>query len=144
MSRLYPSLPIVGVGAVILREGEVLIVRRANPPLQGEWSIPGGALDLGEKLRDGVAREVREETGLEVEAGPVLDVFDSIFSDAEGRTQYHYVLVDYLCRPLPGTAVAASDASELRWAKPEELPALGMKQVTIDLICKAAAFTDKN
>lgn len=140
MSRLYPSLPVVGVGAVILREGEVLIVRRANPPLQGEWSIPGGALDLGEKLRDGVAREVREETGLEVEVGPVLDVFDSIFPDAEGRTQYHYVLVDYLCHPLPGTAVAATDASELRWAKPEELPALGMKQVTIDLICKAAAL----
>jgi ADP-ribose pyrophosphatase YjhB (NUDIX family) len=143
MSRLYPSLPIVGVGAVILREGEVLIVRRANPPLQGEWSIPGGALDLGEKLRDGVAREVREETGLEVEVGPVLDVFDSIFPDAEGRTQYHYVLVDYLCHPLPGTAVAATDASELRWAKPEELPALGMKQVTIDLICKAAALGDE-
>jgi ADP-ribose pyrophosphatase YjhB (NUDIX family) len=143
MSRLYPSLPVVGVGAVILRKGEVLIVRRANPPLQGEWSIPGGALDLGEKLRDGVAREVREETGLEVEVGPVLDVFDSIFPDADGHTQYHYVLVDYLCHPLPGTAVAASDASELRWAKPEELPALGMKQVTIDLICKAAELTDK-
>ena len=83
MSRLYPSLPIVGVGAVILRDGEVLIVRRANPPLQGEWSIPGGALDLGEKLRDGVAREVSEETGLDVEVGPVLDVFDSIFPDGK-------------------------------------------------------------
>ncbi len=100
MSRLYPSRPIVGVGAVILRDGEVLIVRRANPPLQGEWSIPGGALDLGEKLRDGVAREVREETGLDVEVGPVLDVFDSIFPDSEGRTQYHYVLIDYLCHAL--------------------------------------------
>jgi len=137
MSRLYPSLPVVGVGAVIVRDGLVLIVRRANPPMQGEWSIPGGALDLGEKLRDGVAREVREETGLEVEVGPVLDVFDSIFPDAEGRTQYHYVLVDYLCRPLSGTAIAASDATELRWAKPDDLPALGMKQVTIEVIQKA-------
>ena len=137
MSRLYPSLPVVGVGAVIVRDGLVLIVRRANPPLQGEWSIPGGALDLGEKLRDGVAREVREETGLEVEVGPVLDVFDSIFPDAEGRTRYHYVLVDYLCRPLSGTAIAASDATELRWAKPDDLPALGMKQVTIEVIQKA-------
>jgi ADP-ribose pyrophosphatase YjhB (NUDIX family) len=142
MSRMYPQFPIVGVGAVILRAGEVLIVRRANPPLQGEWSIPGGALDLGEKLRDGVAREVREETGLEVEVGPVLDVFDSIFPDSEGRTQYHYVLVDYLCHPLPGTAEAASDASELRWARPEELPALGMKQVTIEVIRKAVAVGD--
>ncbi len=139
MSRLYPSLPVVGVGAVIVRDGLVLIVRRANPPLQGEWSIPGGALDLGEKLRDGVAREVREETGLEVEVGPVLDVFDSIFPDAEGRTRYHYVLVDYLCRPLSGTAIAASDATELRWAKPDDLPALGMKQVTIEVIQKALA-----
>jgi mutator protein MutT len=142
MSRLYPSLPVVGVGAVILRDGEVLIVRRANPPLQGEWSIPGGALELGEKLRDGVAREVREETGLNVEVGPVLDVFDSIFPDAEGRTQYHYVLVDYLCHQQQGTAMAASDASELRWARPEELAALGMKQVTIDVIRKAIALGD--
>jgi 8-oxo-dGTP diphosphatase len=137
MSRLYPSLPIVGVGAVIVHNGEVLIVRRANPPLQGEWSIPGGALDLGEKLRDGVAREVLEETGLVVEVGPVLDVFDSIFPDSEGRTQYHYVLIDYLCHPRSGTAVAASDAAEICWARPEELLALGMKQVTIDVIRKA-------
>jgi mutator protein MutT len=143
MSRLYPSLPIVGVGAVILREGEVLIVRRANPPLQGEWSIPGGALDLGERLRDGVAREVREETGLEVEVGPVLDVFDSIFPDAEGRTQYHYVLIDYLCQARAGTAVAASDASELRWASPDELEALGMKPVTIAVIRKAFALAGR-
>lgn len=143
MSRLYPSRPIVGVGAVILRAGEVLIVRRANPPLQGQWSIPGGALDLGEKLRDGVAREVREETGLDVEVGPVLDVFDSIFPDSEGRTQYHYVLIDYLCRPRSGTAVAATDASELRWADPEDLEALGMKQTTIEVIRKALALEAK-
>jgi 8-oxo-dGTP diphosphatase len=140
MSRIYPSLPIVGVGAVILRNGEVLIVRRANPPLQGEWSIPGGGLDLGEKLRDGIAREVLEETGLDVEVGPLLDVFDSIHADSAGRTEYHYVLVDFLCRPRSGTPKAASDASELRWARPEELEALGMKQVTIDLIRKALAL----
>jgi len=141
MSRLYPSFPIVGVGAVILRQGEVLIVRRANPPLQGEWSIPGGALDLGEKLRDGVAREVLEETGLDVEVGPVLDVFDSIFPDGEGRIKYHYVLIDYLCQLRSGIPVAATDASEVRWARPDELEALGMKQVTIELIRKALALT---
>lgn len=140
MSRLYPLLPIVGVGAVILRDGAVLIVRRANPPLQGEWSIPGGALDLGEKLRDGVAREVFEETGLIVEVGPVLDVVDSIFPDAEGRTQYHYVLIDYLCQLRSGTLAAATDASEVRWAQPEELSALGLKQVTIEVIHKAFAL----
>jgi ADP-ribose pyrophosphatase YjhB (NUDIX family) len=140
MSRIYPSLPIVGVGAVILRDGEVLLVRRANPPLQGEWSIPGGALDLGEKLRDGVAREVLEETGLDVEVGPVLDVFDSIFPDSEGRTQYHYVLIDYHCQLRSGTLNAATDATEVRWARPEELEALGMKQVTIEVIRKAFAL----
>jgi ADP-ribose pyrophosphatase YjhB (NUDIX family) len=141
MSRLYPSLPIVGVGAVIVRGGEVLLVRRANPPLQGEWSIPGGALELGEKLRDGVAREVMEETGLSVDVGPVLDVFDSIFPDAEGRTQYHYVLVDYLCYLRSGTPLAASDASELRWVRAAELDALGIKQVTVDVINKALALS---
>jgi ADP-ribose pyrophosphatase YjhB (NUDIX family) len=140
MSRLYPALPVVGVGAVILRQGRVLIVRRANPPLQGEWSIPGGALELGEKLCDGIAREVREETGLEVEVGPVLDVIDSIFPDAEGRTQYHYVLVDYLCRVRSGNAQAASDASELCWVRPDELESLGMKSVTIGVIRKALAI----
>jgi mutator protein MutT len=144
MSRLYPSFPIVGVGAVILRQGEVLIVRRANPPLQGEWSIPGGALDVGEKLRDGVAREVLEETGLNVEVGPVLDVFDSIFPDSEGRTQYHYVLIDYLCQLRSGTLAAATDASEVRWARPEELSALGMKQATIEVIQKACTLNSQS
>jgi ADP-ribose pyrophosphatase YjhB (NUDIX family) len=144
MSRLYPTFPIVGVGAVILCQGEVLIVRRANPPLQGEWSIPGGALDLGEKLRDGVAREVLEETGLNVDVGPVLDVFDSIFPDSEGRTQYHYVIIDYLCQLRSGTLAAATDASEVRWAKLEDLPALGMKQVTIEVIRKAFTLDSRN
>jgi ADP-ribose pyrophosphatase YjhB (NUDIX family) len=140
MPRLYPEFPIVGVGAVVLRDGEVLIVRRANPPRQGEWSIPGGALERGEKLRDGIAREVLEETGLVVEVGPVLEVFDSIHPDPDGRIRYHYVLVDYLCHSHSGTALAASDASELRWARPEELPALGMRQFTIDVILKAFAL----
>jgi mutator protein MutT len=143
-SRLYPTRPIVGVGAVIVHHGEVLIVRRANPPLQGQWSIPGGALDLGEKLRDGVAREVREETGLDVEVGPVLDVFDSIFPDDQGRTQYHYVLIDYLCRLRSGTLAAATDAAEARWARPDELSALGMKPVTIEVIHKALALNSEN
>jgi 8-oxo-dGTP diphosphatase len=137
MPRIYPESPIVGVGAVIVRNGEVLLVRRANPPLQGEWSLPGGALELGEKLRDGIAREVKEETGLDVEVGPVLDVIDSIFPDGAGRAQYHYVLIDYLCHLRSGTPAAASDASELRWARPDELEALGLRPVTIEVIGKA-------
>lgn len=147
-SRCYPTCPIVGVGAVIVRcidgKAEVLLARRANPPLQGEWSLPGGALEVGEKLRDGLAREVREETGLEVEVGPVLDVIDSIFPDGEGRTQYHYVLIDYLCRPRAGTALAASDASELRWARPEELESFGLRPITLEVIRKALAMDSQN
>lgn len=140
MSRLYPSLPIIGVVAVILHHGEVLLVRRANPPLQGEWSLPGGVLEVGEKLRDGVAREVLEETGLDVQVGPLLDVVDSIFPDGKGQMQYHYVLVDYLCHPRAGVLAAASDASELRWAKPGELCALGIQQSTIEVVYKAFAL----
>jgi mutator protein MutT len=141
MSRKYPSQPIVGVGAVILHEGRVLLARRGNPPLVGEWSIPGGKLELGEKLRAGLEREVREETGLVVEANELLDVFDSIFPDADGRTEYHYVLVDFLCRLRSGTAVAASDASELAWAAPQELESYGLRPVTIGVIRKALALT---
>jgi 8-oxo-dGTP diphosphatase len=137
MPREYPNHPLVGVGGVIVSGERALVVRRATPPLLGEWSIPGGMLELGEKLRDGMVREILEETGLTVEAGPVLDVFDSIFPDAEGRTQYHYVLVDFLCRAISGTAAASSDVSEVRWVTAAELPALGMKQVTQDVIRKA-------
>jgi mutator protein MutT len=140
MSRLYPSHPIVGVGGVIVHQGEVLLVRRANPPLAGEWSIPGGGLELGEKLRDGVAREVLEETGLEVQVGALLDVVDSIFADGEGRIQYHYVLVDYLCHPRAGVLAASSDASEARWVKLEEIDAFGLRPVTLEVIRKAFAL----
>ena len=140
MPRIYPESPVVGVGAVILHDGQVLLVRRANPPLQGEWSLPGGALELGEKLRDGIAREVKEETGLDVEVGPVLDVVDSIFPDSDGRPQYHYVLIDYFCHLHSGTPAAGSDATELRWARLDELGELGLRQVTSDIIRKAFAL----
>src|SRR5262252_8570613 len=121
MKRLYPEHPFVGVGAVIVDRGRALLVRRNTEPLKGEWSVPGGVLELGEKLRDGAAREALEETGLHVEVGEVLDVFDSIFPDHDGRAQYHFVLIDYLCRPIAGEAKAGSDVSEVRWAKEDEL-----------------------
>lgn len=135
--RDYPERPIVGVGAVVVDGSRALVVRRAKEPLKGQWSIPGGMLELGEKLRDGLAREVLEETGLVVEVGEVLDVFDSIFPDAEGRTQYHYVLIDYRCTVNSGIARAGSDVSEVRWVKSEELDGLGMKEVTVGVIRKA-------
>src|SRR5271165_4763381 len=111
MKRDYPEQPLIGVGAVIVSGRRALLVRRNTEPLRGEWSVPGGLLELGERLRDGVRREALEETGLEVEPGEVLDVFDSIFTDDQGRTEYHYVLVDYLCRPISGKAAAGTDVS---------------------------------
>src|SRR4051794_23462464 len=137
MKREYPERPIVGVGAVIVDGDRALIVRRATEPLKGQWSIPGGMLELGEKLRDGLAREVLEETALEVEVGDVVDVFDSIFPDADGRTQFHYVLIDYRCTLRGGQAMAGSDVSEVRWVRAEELDGLGMKEVTVGVIRKA-------
>jgi 8-oxo-dGTP diphosphatase len=139
MKRSYPDHPLIGVGAVIVDGGRVLLVRRDTEPLRGEWSVPGGMLELGEKLRDGVRREVLEETGLAVEPGEVLDVFDSIFTDNEGRTEYHYVLIDYLCRLVSGEATPGTDVSEVRWASENELPALGLRDLTAQVIRKAIA-----
>jgi mutator protein MutT len=136
MKRDYPDRPIVGVGAVIIDQGRVLVVRRATEPLKGEWSIPGGVLELGETLRGGCTREASEETGLTVEAGEVLEVFDRIIPDAHGRTRYHYVLVDFLCRKLSGEACAASDVSEVRWIAAAELDTFAIADATASVIRK--------
>src|SRR5579862_6341980 len=96
--RTYPERPIVGVGAVILDSGRVLLVKRAHEPLKGEWSLPGGAVDVGETLEAAVAREILEETGLMVDVGPLVEVVQRITRDADGRIEYHFVIVDYACR----------------------------------------------
>src|SRR3954471_6571737 len=107
VSREYPERPIVGVGAVILNNGRVLLVQRGTEPFKGQWSLPGGVQDLGETLEQGTVREVREETGLEVETVEVAGVIDRILPDADGKLQYHYVLIDFLCRILGGESRAA-------------------------------------
>ncbi len=137
MRRLYPEQPIIGVGAVIVDGGRALLVRRATEPLKGKWSVPGGMLELGEKLRDGVRREALEETGLEVDPGELLGVFDSIFTDDQGRTQYHYVLIDYLCRPISGEAKAGTDVSEVRWVGAENLPSMNLRASIEQVVRKA-------
>jgi 8-oxo-dGTP diphosphatase len=121
MKRDYPERPLVGVGAVIVEKGRVVVVRRATEPLKGEWSIPGGMLELGETVRACAAREAREETGLVVEPGEVLGVFDRILPDAEGKIRYHYVLIDLLCRRVSGELRAGGDAAEVRWLTAGEL-----------------------
>jgi len=141
MKRDYPDRPIIGVGAVIVSKGRALLVRRATEPLRGEWSVAGGVLELGEKLHDGVTREALEETGLQVEPGQVLEVFDSIFTDPQGRTQYHYVLIDYLCRVTVGEALAGSDVSEVRWVREDELGSLGLRE-SIERVLRKGLATE--
>ena len=144
MKRDYPERPIIGVGAVIIRGDRVLLVRRATEPLKGEWSVPGGVLELGEELREGVRREVLEETGLQVEPGEVLDVFDSIFRDGQGRTQYHYVLIDYLCHCIAEDARAGSDVSEVRWVSQDELAAMGLRDSIEQVVRKGFSRVEQN
>jgi 8-oxo-dGTP diphosphatase len=141
MKREFPAHPLVGAGAIIIEpdrghDARVLLVKRNHPPIQGQWSIPGGVLEVGELVRDAAVREAREETGLIVEAGELLGVFDRILQHADGRVQYHYLLVDFLCRPVGGELHAASDAAEVRWFAREELPALNLAEDTQDVIRK--------
>jgi ADP-ribose pyrophosphatase YjhB (NUDIX family) len=120
--RRYPERPIVGVGAVVLNaDGRIVLIRRRFEPLAGRWSLPGGSLELGETLEAGVAREILEETGLQVAVGPVIEVFDRIMLDETRRVQYHFVLVDYLCRPTGGVLAAGSDVDAAVLADPASL-----------------------
>ena len=134
MQRKYPQQPLVGVGAIIIEDGRVLLIRRGKAPLLGEWSIPGGMLELGETVRQGAEREALEETGLTVRADDLLGVFDRIVPDETKRTLYHYVLIDFLCHRISGDVLAADDASEARWFSPEELAALRLAAETLEVI----------
>jgi len=139
MQRDFPELPLVGIGAIIIEADRVVLVKRAHPPIQGHWSIPGGVLEVGEMVREAAIREAREETGLIVEPGELLGVYDRILRDPEHRVQYHYVLIDFLCRAVEGELLAASDAAEVRWFTREELPSLNLAEDTLDVIGKGFA-----
>ena len=141
MGRDYPLAPMVGVGAVVIEGGRVLLIRRGHAPMKGEWSLPGGALEVGETLLEGVRREVREETGLDVEPVAMIEVLDRIARDAEGRVQFHYVLIDYLCRVTGGELCCATDATEARWASREELD--GVADFTVAVIEKGLKCRDQ-
>jgi ADP-ribose pyrophosphatase YjhB (NUDIX family) len=117
---------VVGVGAVIVRDGRALVVKRGHEPRKGEWSLPGGLVELGESLVDALRRELREETGLEVEIGPVIETFDRIHRDDRGRVRYHFVIVDFLCTADNATPTAGSDAEAVAWVRADELDAYGI------------------
>jgi 8-oxo-dGTP diphosphatase len=137
MRRDYPDRPFLGVGAVIVEANRVLLVRRINPPLQGEWSIPGGLVETGETTRDAVVREVLEETGLQVEVTALVEVFERILRDEQSRVEYHYVLLDYACRIVSGKAQASSDVDQVCWSKVDELELLCVAPETCAVIRKA-------
>jgi ADP-ribose pyrophosphatase YjhB (NUDIX family) len=136
-ARRYPATPLVGVGALIVQDSRIVLIRRAKPPSAGEWSIPGGLVRLGETLLQAVAREALEETGLQVEPVSLVELLERIFPDKEGRIRHHYVLADFLCRVTGGTLHAGSDASEACWADESSLDEFGLPGITLQVVAKA-------
>lgn len=136
-SREYPDRPLVGVGGVILDGEKVVLVRRGREPLRGEWSLPGGLVEVGEGLADAVRREIAEETGLSVRVEGVVKVLDRITRDEQKRVRFHYVLVDFLCRVEGGALGAASDVSEARWVRRRDLTKYALRPATVRVIEKA-------
>ena len=136
-ARRYPVRPIVGVGGVAFIEGKVVLIKRRFEPLAGRWSLPGGTLELGESLHEGLAREMREETGLIVDVGPLVELFDRITRDEDGRVRFHYVLADYVCRPVGGALCAGSDVAEAVLADADDLERFGLTPKTVDVIARA-------
>jgi ADP-ribose pyrophosphatase YjhB (NUDIX family) len=121
LKRLYPKQPLVGIGAVVICDGMILLEKRKNEPGRGKWSIPGGLVDLGENLEQAVVREVKEETHLDVENPELIDAVDNVTLDGDGRVQYHFVIIDYFVKLKGGHLQASSDADELRWTRFDEV-----------------------
>lgn len=155
-NRQYPERPLVGVGGIVIGNGRVLLVRRGQEPLLGQWSIPGGLLEAGETLIAGVEREILEETGLSVRAVDLVEAVDRIFFDpadspalsdtqqipqAPSRPRYHYVILDYLCERVSGEAKAGGDAAEVAFASENDLPRYELSPLTIDVLRKAFAMS---
>ncbi len=135
--REYPERPLVGVGGVVVAENRVLLIRRGSPPLEGEWSIPGGMLEIGESLREAVRRELEEETGLDVRVHDLIEAFDRVTLDAHGKCCYHFVILDYLCELVSGEARAGSDVLDVAWALEEELDRFSLTPTATRVVKRA-------
>ncbi len=147
MAREYPERPVVGVGGVVIENGRVLLIRRGSEPLRGHWSIPGGTLELGESLQQGVARELLEETALQVRVLDMIEVFDRIYVEHEDggggspeHPRFHYVIIDYLCERVAGEAQAGSDVTELVYAGEDELHLYELTETATRVLRKAFAM----
>ena len=141
--RSYPQQPVVSVGAVIVDGGRVLLIKRGQPPLQGRWSLPGGVVEVGETLREALTREVREETGLEVEVGPVVEVLERIEREDGNRVEYHYVIIDYRCLVRGGRLACGSDADDARWVAASDIASFGVTAAVADVVHKALALVSE-
>jgi len=135
--REYPERPLVGVGGVVIANDRALLIRRGGPPLKGEWSIPGGMLEFIETIEHAVRRELAEETGIEVKVLELIEVFERIFPDAAGRTQYHFVILDYLCELVSGEPEAASDVTDVAWVAESDLTSYSLTPVATRVIKRA-------
>jgi mutator protein MutT len=137
LRREYPERPIVGVGGVVIHEERTLLIRRGSAPLEGEWSIPGGMLEIGETILEGVQRELLEETAIEVKVLDLIEVFERVTRDDEGRLKYHFVILDYLCEVMRGEAQAGSDVTDVAWARETELNGYSLTPTATRVIQKA-------
>ena len=135
--REYPERPLVGVGGVVIRDERTLLVRRGSAPLEGEWSIPGGMLELGETILEGVRRELLEETAIEVRVLDLIEVFERVTRDEAGKLKYHFVILDYLCEAVRGEAQAGSDVTDVAWARESELSKYSLTPTATRVIQKA-------
>ncbi len=137
--RWYPSHPFIGVGALIVKDGRYLLIKRGKEPGKGKWSIPGGKVELGETLAEAIKREVLEECGIQIEIEKIFNIMDRILKDKDGKIKYHFVLIDYKAQYISGKARAYSDADDMKWVTAAEMSELDMNPETREIILSEIA-----
>ncbi|MGB6482937.1 MAG: NUDIX hydrolase [Candidatus Acidiferrales bacterium] len=135
--REYPERPIIAVGGVVIHDSQVLLIRRGQPPLEGRWSIPGGILEIGETIAEGIERELKEETGIQVRVLDLIEIYENVLRDKENEPRYHFVILDYLCEFAEGTARPGGDVTEVVWTSEQQLGSLAVTGAAKRVIRKA-------